>query len=71
MYQVQCTQVQGRILTLVRFFDSFQKHILKKLPIPNLSQISTEGDLCPSSDDFKLSTLFTGSCTLYTGYCTY
>ena len=69
--------VQGRSVTLPRFFDSDQKQIEKiyryqiQLKIGLNSLFSTKGDLCPSSDNFKFSTLYTGYCTLYTGYCTY
>jgi hypothetical protein len=72
-----CCILQGRIVTLIRFFDSDQKQIEKIyryqiwLEIGLNSLFSTKGDLCPSSDDFTFSTLYTGYCTLYTGYCTY
>jgi hypothetical protein len=67
----------GCIITLPRFFDSDQKQIEKiyrnriQLKIGLNLLFSTKGDLCPSSDDFKFSALYTGYCILYTGYCTY
>ena len=73
--------IQGRSVTLTGFWFSVQKQIKKiyryqiqvkihvKIGLNRL--FSTKCNLCPSSDDFKFSALYTGYCTLYMGCCTY
>jgi hypothetical protein len=61
--------VQGRCVSLTGFWFSDQKQIEKiyrdqiQLEIGLNSLFSTKGDLCPSSDDFEFSTMYTGYCT--------